>query len=107
MSATSPTIHIGILGTDPTPRAQRGWGIWSPGYTAAVSAAGAVPVALPPRPPHSWQETLQGVHGVVFAGADRPGAAGVADEGLLAYCRQQRLPLLAIDQGMLALNTAF
>jgi putative glutamine amidotransferase len=107
MSANSPTVHIGILGTDPAPRAHRGWGIWSPGYTAAVTAAGAVPVALPPRPPRSWQEALQGVQGVVFAGADRPGAPAVAEEGLLTHCRQQRLPLLAIDQGMLALNTAF
>ncbi len=109
MSAVSPCVNIGILNTDPTaPCAHRGWGIWSPGYPAAVTASGGVPVELPPRPPRSWADTLQGIHGVVFAGADRPGPhAALEEEGLLAHCRQQRLPLLAIDRGLLALNTAF
>ena len=108
--STTPSIQIGILGTDQfAARAGRGWGIWSPGYRAAVTAAGGVPVPLAPHPgQRSWQEALQGVHGVVFAGGERGGTyAATEEEGLLTYCRQQRLPLLAIDQGLLTLNTTF
>ena len=109
MSAIPTSIHIGILGTDKTTsRVGRGWGIWSPGYEAAVTAAGGVPVPLPRPGQTSWQEALQGVHGIVFAGGERGGGHTYAEEeGLLTCCRQLRLPLLAIDQGMLALNTAF
>jgi putative glutamine amidotransferase len=65
-------------------------------------------VVLPRPGQRSWPEALQGVHGVVFAGSERGGTHAVAEEeGLLTHCRQQRLPLLAIDQGMLTLNTTF
>jgi putative glutamine amidotransferase len=109
MATPLPSVTIGILGSDrAAPRVGRGWGIWSPGYDAAITAAGGTAIQLAPRPLRSWQETLQGVNGVVFAGAERDGAHAVAEEeALLTYCRQRRLPLLAIDQGMLALNTAY
>jgi len=107
MSVITPTITIVIFGTDPTAhRSRRGWGIWSPGYPAAVTAAGGIPVLLSGK--QSWQEALQGVQGVLFAGTERQHGQPIAeDESLLMYCRQHRLPLLAIDQGLLALNTAF
>src|SRR5436305_9029431 len=101
MAVAIPSVHIGIFGTDkPGQSCGRGWGIWSPGHHAAVTAAGGVPVPLTPQRP--WAEALQGVHGVLFAGTERPAAhPSPEEEALLNYCRQRRLPLLAIDQGLL------
>jgi putative glutamine amidotransferase len=48
------------------------------------------------------------LHGLVLAGSDRLGARQPADDAaLLQWCREHRLPLLAIDQGMLTLNACF
>src|SRR5262245_2145987 len=108
MSIPSPSVPIGIYGIDKSaPRAGRGWGLWTPGIEAAVTAAGGVAVQLPPAP-RAWPEALEGIHGVVFLGVDRPGVhPGAEEAALLSHCRQRRLPLLAIDHGLLTLNAAF
>src|SRR5262245_39205905 len=111
MSApTTPAIRIGVCGSETTTaRAGRGWAIWSPGYTAALAVAGAEAVLLEQPSGHNgWGAALADVHGVVLAGSDLGGRTPVTDEGgLLQYCRAHRLPLLAIDAGLLALNSAF
>jgi putative glutamine amidotransferase len=103
------SVRIGICGSESScQRPARGWGIWPTGYPAALSAAGAVPVPLSaPADPAAWGERLQDVHGLVFAGDARDGCAPAADSALLQWCREHRLPLLAIDEGLLTLNATF
>ncbi|HYT92812.1 MAG TPA: gamma-glutamyl-gamma-aminobutyrate hydrolase family protein [Gemmataceae bacterium] len=109
MPTTIPSVRIAFCGSEnPGPRSGRGWGIWPTGYPAALTAVGAVPVPLTQAPPRGWDEVLGDVHGLVFAGSDRAGMSPLADTaGLLQWCREHRLPLLAIDQGLLTLNTTF
>src|SRR5262245_4709665 len=107
MSAFASSIRIGIYGSDGAQTAPgRGWGLWPTGYPAALTAAGADPVTLdPPGPGDCWDDVLHGLSAVVLAGHDRPGAASPADqEGLCRWCRDQNLPLLAIDHGLHTLN---
>jgi putative glutamine amidotransferase len=109
MSANLPSVRIGICGSESScERPTRAWGLWPTGYPAALAAAGAEPVPLAaPAHPSGWGEQLQDLHGLVFAGAVRDGSAPDAEAALLQWCRERRLPLLAIDEGMLSLNAAF
>ena len=110
MSAIPLCVRIGICGSESVDqRPSRAWGIWPTGYPAALSAAGATPVLLtPPAGPRGWGELLANLHGLVLAGSDQSGARPPADDtALLQWCREHRLPLLAIDQGMLTLNACF
>jgi putative glutamine amidotransferase len=113
MAATTPQVRIGIYGTaNPAPETSRGWGIWPTGYPAALTAAGAVTVQLPAgASQRALQDWLADVHGLVFAGvyvSQNVSTAPLAEEAaLLQSCEARRLPVLAIDQGMLALNTFF
>jgi putative glutamine amidotransferase len=102
MSPTTPTVRIAFCGPEiAVPRAGRGWGIWPTGYHAALSAAGALPVPLAPH--GRWHDTLADVQGLVFAGA-----GSLADAaGLLHWCCDRQLPLLAVDDGLLTLNATF
>src|SRR5262245_742314 len=106
MSAPILSVRIAFCGAEnPCHRANRGWGIWPTGYPAALTAAGATPVPLPQAPgPRGWDDALHGVHGLVFAGSGRTPAT---DANLLQWCRERRLPLLAIDDGLLTLNATF
>jgi putative glutamine amidotransferase len=83
--------------------------MWPPGYSAALTAAGAEPVPLQGTPRSGdWGKALEGVQGLVVAGSEWTAARAPADDaGLFHWCRERRFPLLAIDQGMLALNAAF
>src|SRR5262245_48215940 len=110
MSAIPLCVRIGICGSDSVDqRPSRAWGIWPTGYPAALSAAGATPVLLdPPSGPRGLGELLANLHGLVLAGSDQSSARQPADDtALLQWCREHRLPLLAIDQGMLTLNACF
>lgn len=108
MSVSS--VRIGIFGYDGTAQQpRRSWGIWDPGFAAALTAAGAVPVQLSqPRRHENWGARLDGLGGVVFAGSDpRLPAALDVEATFLINCRNRRLPLLAVDEGLLTLNTTF
>jgi putative glutamine amidotransferase len=119
MSAPAPSIRIGIYGsensalegrtTDRTSIACRGRGIWPVGYPGIVAAAGAEPVTLEsPLGKQTWTDVLRGVHGVVYAGHPTGAPGSYADEqSLCLHCRDRRLPLLAIDQGLLTMNATF
>jgi len=109
-SPTPPSVRIGIYGSDGTAGQEgRGVGLWPVGYTGAVSAAGATPVMIPPfQRGDSWKELLHGLDGIVFANVDGlTPAPGVPEEGLAKYCKQYRVPVLGVDQGLHILNLAF
>jgi gamma-glutamyl-gamma-aminobutyrate hydrolase PuuD len=110
MNPPNPSIRIGILGPEESVTADpRGCNLWATGYSAVLTAAGATPVLVRDSSPRrSWAEALEGVHGLVWTG--RLGACGQAsteEERLCAWCRKTTLPVLAVDQGMHLLNSAF
>src|SRR5229473_1742620 len=106
MSVATPSIRIGIFGSDErTVPTMRNRGIWPVGYPGIVTAAGAVPVVLDkPCGRRTWSEILRDIHGVVFAGNS---AAYEDEQSLCLHCRDRAIPLLAIDQGLHTLNATF
>ena len=101
-------VRIGIYGHIESLTSGRGVGLWSSGYEGCLSAAGAVAVRLDAFDgDESWSDFLSGVQGVVFCGWPASAPRMGDEEGLCHWCRAHRLPLLAIDNGMLALNSAF
>lgn len=108
-SRPSSAICVGIYGHDgAAARERHGCGLWLAGYAAAVTAAGATPVPLGEAlPGRSFAEALGGLHGLVLAGSDKVTMKQyVQEERLAAWCRERRLPLLAVDHGLHVLNTA-
>jgi putative glutamine amidotransferase len=107
MAVTPPVIRIAIVGDPNRGRSEgRGCGLWPSGYPGAVTAAGGTPVALAfPSGRQSWEQLLEEVEGVVFAGT----AGGDAGDGtqLCESCRERRIPLLGVDEGVLILNSTF
>lgn len=109
-SPTPPTLRIGIYGSDGTNAQEtRGFALWPIGYPGAISAAGAIPVVLPELAAgDSWKELLHDLDGVVFSGSTANTARTGDDEvGLVRYCRDYQVPLLAVDFGLHVLNAAF
>jgi gamma-glutamyl-gamma-aminobutyrate hydrolase PuuD len=104
MPNPAPPVRIGVCGSDnPEPLPERGWRLWPVGYRGALAHAGAEPVLLElPRPDQTWDDLLQGVHGIVLAGD-----GGAAEEALCLWCRAHRRPLLAIDGGLHTLNGVY
>jgi putative glutamine amidotransferase len=109
MPNSPPTFRVGIYGSEESLTLQhRGCGLWSPGYSSAVTAAGGTPVPLRLRPGCSWDELLDRVHAVLFTGNPEQTPQHQADgERLCQWCQELRLPLLAIDEGMHILNTTY
>jgi putative glutamine amidotransferase len=108
MSAATSPPRIAVLAPPEPERAGRASGPWATGFDAGVTAAGGVPVRLRRPALRPWEEILDGIEGVIFAGgpSTAPGHNGDGD-GLCASCRELGLPLLAVDRGLHALNTAF
>ena len=110
MSSPTPSVRIGIFGSEESAsRPGRSRGIWPIGYPGIVTAAGGVPVPLVKKSASAtWTEALRDIHGVVFAGGNPATPGGYADEqSLCLHCRDRNIPVLAIDQGLLTLNTTF
>jgi putative glutamine amidotransferase len=107
MLKLSTPLRIGIYGAELP--GGRGVGLWSAGYQSTLTAAGAEPVRLQQATgAETWDEMLDGLQGVVLSGHGSPLGQSLGDEeSLCQWCRQRKMPLLAIDQGLLALNTAF
>jgi putative glutamine amidotransferase len=104
----STGIRIGIYGQDEPVPAGANVGLWTAGYDGFLTAAGAVPVRIERfTGDDSWSDLLDGVQGVVFTGWPASEPRMGDEEGLCLWCRQRRLPILAIDDGLLALNLAF
>jgi putative glutamine amidotransferase len=110
MDTSATPIRIGIHGLEESPNQDnRGCGLWAPGYAAAVTAAGGTPVHLGESARgRSLNDLLDDVDGLVFTGERRNGGQPTTDEDRLCkWCRKRRLPLLAVDEGLLALNVVF
>jgi gamma-glutamyl-gamma-aminobutyrate hydrolase PuuD len=109
MSNNPFPIRVGIYGQDNTPKKERhGCGLWMAGYSACVEAAEGVPVFLPETPPISWGDTLADVQGVLIIGHDGDARRALTNsDTLVRWCRENEFPILGVDHGMHALNTAF
>jgi putative glutamine amidotransferase len=109
VSEPTPLFRIGVYGVDePASDGPRGCCLWDVGYEATLKAAGAEPVMLGRRPPRrGYKEWSAQVDGIVWtAGPEQQGQATAQDVEFCTWCRKQRMPLLAIDHGLHALNTA-
>jgi putative glutamine amidotransferase len=108
MFTPNPDLRIAIYGSE-VRKAGRGVGLWAAGYPGAVTAAGATPTMLPQATgDESWDEVLDGFQGVVVCGYQQADPTKRGDvESICLWCRRHRFPLLAIDQGLLAMNAAF
>lgn len=106
MAAIPTPVRIGIFGPEYRAGSEgRGCGLWTPGYSAAVAAAGGEPVALGTGAERVRTDQLEGLHGLVLTGHDLDTIRQVAEgERLCGWCRRQRLPLLAVDHGLHILN---
>jgi putative glutamine amidotransferase len=109
MPKTTPSIRIGIYGSDENQRhPNRGFSLWAPGYSASVTAAEGIPVTLQLTPGCSIEELLEQVDGVVFAASLATNARQQAEEERLCeWCRELNLPFLGIDRGLHLLNTTY
>ncbi len=108
MFEPNPNLRIAIYGSE-VKEPGRNIGLWKSGYQGCVSAAGAVPTFLKPSTgEESWSEILEDFHGVVVNGFHDTQPNKMGDlESLCLWCREHRFPLLAIDHGLLAMNSAF
>jgi putative glutamine amidotransferase len=60
-----------------------------------------------PSSGHTWDEALEDIDGVVFLGQMNPSPRVAANEERLCHwCRDNKMPLLAVDRGLHALNSA-
>jgi putative glutamine amidotransferase len=109
MSKSSSSPRIGVYGANDTAHQEsRGFGLWAPGYHAALVAANTTPVNLRMMPGCSWDELLENVDAVIFAESRARTARHQAEEERLCeWCRELGLPFLGVDQGMHILNTTF
>jgi putative glutamine amidotransferase len=111
-ATTNPpsTPRIGILGVEEhIGGGPRGCALWAPGYAATVAAAGAAPVPLGKTlAGRVCDELLADLHGLVFSGSDAPASRALAEgEQICNWCREHRLPLLAVDHGLHLLNLTY
>jgi hypothetical protein len=110
MSSDTTSLHIGIYGSDGNAGNERhGCGLWPAGHAASIAYAGATPVPLNTSYPNkaALEQALNGLHGLVVAEIEGTGRALVNGEKICLWCRDQELPLLAIDGGLHVLNSAF
>lgn len=110
MATSLPSLHIAVFGTDDaTLEGGRGCGLWASGYEAALEYAGAKARLLgDSMQGQSWDDLLDGVHGVLLLGMDRATTRQMAEEDRLCkWCRKQGMPMLAVDNGLHTLNTTF
>jgi putative glutamine amidotransferase len=109
MSKNVGSPRIGVYGGEASgSQPSRGFGLWAPGYKAALIAAEATPVPLRMMPGCSWDEILENVDAVVFAECSPVTARHQAEEERLCeWSRELGLPFLGVDQGLHVLNTTF
>ena len=94
---------------EPATDGPRGCRLWDIGYESALKAAGAEAVMLGSSPPRrGFKEWLSLVDGIVWTSTlEGGGQASSDDVAFCQWCRKNRVPLLAIDNGLHTLNTAF
>jgi gamma-glutamyl-gamma-aminobutyrate hydrolase PuuD len=107
-NAVNSSVRLAVYGPEATTPG-RGVGLWTSGYRGCIIAADATPVFLKRNTgDRSWSEVLNGCHCVAVIGFEptREGSNGDA-ESLCQWAKKHKIPLLAIDNGMLALNSSF
>jgi putative glutamine amidotransferase len=105
MATNAPRVRIGIYGHDEPKGERHGCGLWPAGVAACLTAADAEPVQLPDVGDQSFDDLLDGLHGVVLTGQEDRRQPSEA-EALCAWCHNHSFPFLGIDQGLLLLNTS-
>jgi putative glutamine amidotransferase len=107
MASPTPRVRVGIYGPELGAGERHGCGLWPAGIAASLTVAESVPVHLPDVGDRSWDEALDGLHGVVLTGHDAAGRRQPSEaEALCAWCHNHSFPLLAIDHGLHLLNTS-
>lgn len=108
MAATSPPVQIGIFGAESIrPNERHGCGLWPAGISACLQAADAQGVTIREGSSRAWDQILAEVQGVIVTGHDAaPRRTTLEVESLCLYCSRNRIPVLAIDHGLHALNVA-
>lgn len=108
MSTTASPVLIGVYGPDcGRPNERHGCGLWQSGIAACITAAEASSVPLREGGNRSWDQVLAEVQGVIVSGHDlAPRRTTIEVESLCLYCSRNRIPILAIDHGLHALNVA-
>src|SRR5260370_449207 len=109
MPARTTLPRIGVYGPDcSTPRERHGCNLWPAGVAASLTAAEADPVIIADTAGRPWDDLLDGLQGMVITGHDNATKQKPAQvDALCHWCKEHKLPLLGIDHGMHALNTAF
>jgi putative glutamine amidotransferase len=110
LAADNPAFRVAVYGPEePLTNESRGCNLWPMGYGATLTAAGAQPLQLSePEAKYSWGELLREVDALVWTGRFRPDLTLTSnEERLCQWCKKNHLPLLAVDEAMHALNSAF
>jgi len=108
MASSTPPVLIGIFGPETVrPNERHGCGLWPAGIAACLQAAEAQGVPLREGGNRAWDQVLGDVQGVVITGHDAIPRRSTAEvESLCLHCSRHRVPVLAIDHGLHALNVA-
>lgn len=107
MSTEQTPVRIGIFGIDPITNhsLDRHPNLWEAGYAGSLTASDAVPVELSaPKGKHTWGDILEEIDGVVYAGFEHESRYFLQEQMLCRYCRDNKIPILAVDEGLLAMN---
>ncbi len=109
MSATVELPRIAVFGPESYfSDRKHGSGLWAAGIRSALQVAESEPILLGEvAPSGTWENAFKGIDGVVLAGYDAKAPKAIDLEECILTCRKMRLPVLAIDHGMHAMNTAF
>jgi putative glutamine amidotransferase len=100
-------LRIGIYGPDTSqPDERHGCRLWPAGVAAALTYAEVTPVTLPSRTRTCWDDHLEALNGLVVIGHESMPRQSAAGEEICAWAHDNKLPVLAIDQGLLALNAS-
>ena len=107
MFCNNSDLRVAVYGSEIKIKG-RGVGLWSAGYESTIIAAGATPTFLKPAcGGEAWGEILDGFQGVIACGHHGASNKMGDIESLCLWCREHRMPLLTIDQALLAMNSAF
>jgi putative glutamine amidotransferase len=110
MVASTASLRIGIYGPEEIAgNESRGCALWDTGYAAAVRMAGGEPIVIGPlvagRP---FGYALDNIHALIWTGRFATSPQPLPQEmALCSWCRKKRLPLLAVDEALLVLNTIY
>jgi putative glutamine amidotransferase len=108
MVATAHSLLIGIYGPEEPIHSQGRRSLWPSGYAAAIAEAGGTPVPLGESlSRRSQRELSEKVHAIIWTGRSGDVAQVTPDDARFCeWCRKNRTPLLAVDNGLQLLNMA-